>query len=62
MRDGGPVLISALREIQTLTATSNRLLALLLGSRLLQESEPAAPPRLEKPTPSRAPLPPVPMP
>ena len=62
MRDTGPILIRTLREIQTLTATSNRLLALLLGSRLLQESEPAVPPRLERPTPSRAPLPPVPLP
>jgi phospholipid/cholesterol/gamma-HCH transport system substrate-binding protein len=55
MRDSGPVLIRTLREIQTLTATTNRLLDLLLGSKLLGPEPPAQPPAGAQ-APSRAPM------
>jgi len=55
MRDSGPVLIRTLREIQTLTATTNRLLDLLLGSKLLGPEPPAQPPTGAQ-APSRAPM------
>ena len=60
LRESGPVLIQTLQEIQTLTATSNRLLTLLVGSKLLDaerlNAEPAAPPAAAPVPPSRAPL------
>ena len=55
LREGSPMLISTLKEIQSLTATTNRLLDLLVGSKLL-EPQPTAPPPVAGAAPSRAPL------
>jgi len=59
LREGSPVLISTLKEIQSLTATTNRLLDLLVGSKLLgpePESGPSVRPPEAGAAPSRAPL------
>ena len=61
LRDSGPVLIKSLQEIHALTATTNRLLNLLVGSKLLDskllDPEPPSPPPAPTPAPpSRAPL------
>ena len=55
MRDSGPVLIRTLQEIHELTATTNRLLDLLVGSKLLGPESPSQAPA-GVPAPSRAPL------
>ncbi len=55
MRDSGPLLLRTLQEMHNLSATTNRLLDLLVGSKLLGPESPRQPPA-GVPTPSRAPL------
>ena len=55
MRDSGPLLLRTLQEIHELSASTNRLLDLLVGSKLLGPEPPVQLPAAA-PAPSRAPL------
>ena len=55
MRDSGPLLLRTLQEIHELSASTNRLLDLLVGSKLLGPEPPVQAPAAA-PAPSRAPL------